>query len=95
MIEHEPFVVQSRGRLYTDRRLRSKIGVSDMPYGRGTEVAVGVVSVDRSPAWGTYSQSGTFSTELGYYGEITIPADVRNALDVDVGDGVRVSVRRI
>jgi len=95
MLEHAPLRVQSRYRCYTDERQRDAIDTLDEPYGRGTPLTVGIVATDRSPEWGTYGQMASFPSTLGYYGEISIPAQVVETLSLSVGEMVTVTARRV
>jgi hypothetical protein len=90
MIEREPLEVGTRGRIYTTTELRECLGVEG--YGHGTDVRVEVLSVDRSPEWGVHGESAVFVDVLGSYGELRVPAVVRDTLGLEVGDGVRVTV---
>ena len=92
MIERVPVTVGSRGRIYTSERQRRRIEVDDTPYGRGTEVEVGVTVTDTSPEWGTLGKMGTFATEIGYYGEIRVPQEVRSILGLAEGDDCLLTV---
>lgn len=93
-IEQVPMTVQSRGRLYTSERQRRELSITD-GYGRGVEVEVGLVSVERDPPWdGIYTQGAAFETALAYYGELYIPETVIERLDLSVGDSVRVTIQR-
>lgn len=93
MLESTPMTVGTRGRLYTTDADRDAIDVNPTPYGRGTPIQVGVVTVDRSPEWGTYAETAMFSTTLGYYGSFTIPSEVREKCDIAVGDSIRVTIQ--
>jgi len=85
--------IQSRGRLYTTRRQRDRLDI-ESHYGYGVDLRVGVVSVDRTPSWGTYSETATFTATLGTYGGFRIPSAVQRELNVSKGDDVRVSIAR-
>jgi hypothetical protein len=93
-IEREPMTVQSRGRLYTTEQHRDDIQASSEQYGKGTPVTVELLSVDRSRDWGVYAETAVFTDSLGYYGEVSIPPEVRDELELDVGDSVRVTITR-
>jgi len=94
MIENVPKEVASKGRVYTSEDDRSRLSLLGEPYGSGTPVSVGIISVDRDPDWdGTHGQSATFSTRLGYYGDIYVPTAVLEALDLVEGDPVRVTIK--
>jgi len=95
MLEHCPLRVQSRYRCYTTQRQRSAIDTLDAPYGRGTPLSVGLVTTDRSPEWGTHGQMATFPSNLGYYGEISIPSQVVETCDISVGDMVTITARSV
>lgn len=92
MIERVPKTVSSRGRVYTSERQRRHIDVNDSPYGRGTDVEVGLVVTDTSPDWGTLGHMATYEDELGYYGEVRIPQDVRSTLGLAEGDDCLLTV---
>lgn len=99
MIEDTPKEVGSRGRLYTNERDRRELGIDESnvvgKYGKDTPVTVKVAVVDRGPSWGKKAKTVVFQTELGSYGEITIPKDVRDFLGVEEGDHVRLHASRI
>jgi len=92
MLDRVPETLQSRGRIYTSERQRRKIDATDKPYGRGTPIDVGVIVTDKSPEWGSLGTMATFDTELGYYGEITIPQEVRQSLGLAEGDNCLLTV---
>lgn len=93
MIESAPMEVGTRGRLYTNTRQRRQLGLDG--YGQGTSVQVLVESVDRSPDWGVHVESAAFDATLGAYGEVHVPVDARDTLDLDAGDAVRVSMQTV
>jgi len=93
MFQNVPAQIQSRGRIYTTKRQRRELQLNEQPYGRGTPILVGIVVLDRSADWGVYGQSGTFTTNLGYYGEIHSPCGLRDQLGLDGGDHVRLTVQ--
>ncbi len=86
--------VNSRGRLYTSKEQRRRLGIVSEyvgEYGQGTDVEVGIMTVDRSRDWGSYSELATFTATLGSYGEVRIPNAVQDALAIREGDSVRVT----
>lgn len=83
--------VCSKGRLYTTRDQRERLGIADGNAGTGTSVTVGVMYVDRSPDWsGAYAQHATFEAELAYDGEVYVPNPLLRRLGLEQGDSVRV-----
>jgi len=92
MLERVPETLQSRGRIYTSERQRRRLNATDTPYGRGTNVDVGVIVSDRSPEWGSLGKMATYSDELGYYGEIAVPKVVRRELGLAEGDDCLLTV---
>lgn len=92
MLKRVPVTVGSDGRVYTSERQRSKLDLNDAQYGRGTECEVGIIVSDKTPEWGTHGQIATFGTQLGYYGEVRIPAPVRRELGLVKGDDCLITV---
>lgn len=92
MIERVPVTIESRGRVYTSERQRRRIEVNDKPYGRNTDIEVGIVVTDTAPEWGTIGHMATFETEIGYYGEIQVPQGVRSTLGLAEGDDCLLTV---
>lgn len=90
-IQHEPFTVYSRGRLYTTERQRRRLGVS---RGEG-RLRVGIVTTENADGEcriGSYGRFGTFVAPILDYGEITIPAEMKAHLQLREGDTVRVTL---
>jgi hypothetical protein len=96
MIEDTPKEIGSRGRLYTNERDRRELNAHGFDeYGYGCPVTVKVAVVDRGPSWGTKAKTVVFQTELGSYGEVTVPKGARDFLGVEEGDHVRLNASRI
>lgn len=91
-VTEEPMTVASRGRLYTTRDIRRRLGCNDENAGRGTRVVVKIDNVDRSDDW-IHVETAVFHATLVTDGVIRIPSDVRDELDLSTGDDVRVSIR--
>jgi len=91
MFNEEPFTIKSRGRCYTNAEQRSHLETTTNKHGRGTDLLVNATCMDRSPPWGIYAQSAVFITTMGYYGEITIPKQIREQLGVSEGDPLRLT----
>jgi hypothetical protein len=95
MIKNEPMTVCSKNRLYTTRRIRKRLNLLNVKYGRGTPVQVTLMDVDRSPEWGVETQVANFNASLGYYGEVHIPQGAMDDLALAEDDTLRVNMQAL
>ena len=85
----EPMEVYSKYRLYTSEDLRRRLHIDSLTDPIQVDVQLKVI--DRGVSWdGNYIQEVTFTTELASDGEIYIPQDIVEKLDLSVGDSLRV-----
>jgi len=85
----EPMEVYSKYRLYTSEDLRRRLHIDSLTDPIQVDVQLKVI--DRDVSWdGNYIQEVTFTTELASDGEIYIPQDIVEKLDLSVGDSLRV-----
>ena len=92
-LDNQPMELRKKNRIYTTADQRQRLGIS-YKYGRGTTVAVVVSDVERYEPY-TIVQTAAFETQLRYYGEIGVPQEVIDELDLDVGDNLRVKIIRL
>jgi len=90
--EPTPLEVRSRGRIYTRRHQRDRLGVDG--YGEGTEVAVAVTSTETNTDY-QIRISGVFEATLGRDGQVVVPKPIRERLDVGYGDLVETLLQRV
>jgi hypothetical protein len=92
-LDNQPMELRKKNRIYTTADQRQRLGIS-YKYGRGTKVAVVVSDVERNDGY-TIVQTAAFETQLRYYGEIGVPQEVVDELDLDVGDNLRLKIIRL
>jgi len=92
-VRNEPMTVASRGRFYTTRDIRRRLGCDDENAGRGTEVLVKIDAVDRDVDWGIHVDTVVFAATIVTDGVIRVPVGVRETLSLVEGQNVRVSIK--
>lgn len=97
MLEHEPVRIATRGRIYTSQECRRRLDLDGK--GVGTRLRLGLVHEESRTASspdGQLDQCGRYATTTVWIqprGVFTVPVDVRDYLDIEAGDVVRMTAR--